>query len=435
MGKAECKRVTCCTLWTPTHICICVFPCSCVKTFGASVADYLASVGRQDVNVLIAQVRTTCPAIALARALLHGCAPCRAPMCWAQSPPASLKPWPWRRQVGCSHGGVCVRVSACSEVRGRKGAEQAQYPQRPRGTPWQMADVIILTVGYNNKDVEREGSDHLYTTLPGLQTNLTNAVVAAGTRGVGTLHSSLRHLPLVGAARGTPVIMVLVNAGQIALDSLDAQPPAIVEAFYPAFGAPAIVAQVRLPAALRPSHCVLPMRCLGSLLPAALWCDQHVGPSAIHHVPPCVCFGHRHLRCWSGNSGMRRGGVQSHLLSFFSSLPSCVNGRGPHIPLLQCVFQVHGPRDLLVWRRPLVLDVRVDVQACSQTAAEHPFMQRSSLHRFPCRCCSFGARVAPRRPANASTTVQAGSNFSLPISCATALAPGETTSGDEVRAQ
>ena len=38
--------------------------------------------------------------------------------------------------------------------------------------------------------------------------------------------------------------MVLVNAGQIAVDSLAAQPPALVEAFYPAFGAPAVVAQV-----------------------------------------------------------------------------------------------------------------------------------------------------------------------------------------------
>lgn len=39
--------------------------------------------------------------------------------------------------------------------------------------------------------------------------------------------------------------MLLINAGQIAIDSLAAQPPAIIEAFYPAFGAPAIVAQVR----------------------------------------------------------------------------------------------------------------------------------------------------------------------------------------------
>ena len=41
--------------------------------------------------------------------------------------------------------------------------------------------------------------------------------------------------------------MLLINAGQIALDSLAAQPPALVEAFYPSFGAPAIVAQVRDP--------------------------------------------------------------------------------------------------------------------------------------------------------------------------------------------
>ena len=89
-----------------------------------------------------------------------------------------------------------------------------------------MADVVILAVGYNNADVEREGADHLYTTLPALQQMLADAVIAAA------------------RARGVPVVMVLVNAGQIATDTLAAQPDALVEAYYPAFGAPALARQL-----------------------------------------------------------------------------------------------------------------------------------------------------------------------------------------------
>ena len=88
------------------------------------------------------------------------------------------------------------------------------------------ADVVILAVGYNNADVEREGADHNYTTLPPLQQQLADAVIAAA------------------RARGVPVVMLLVNAGQIATDTLAAQPDALVEAFYPAFGAPALVRQL-----------------------------------------------------------------------------------------------------------------------------------------------------------------------------------------------
>lgn len=58
------------------------------------------------------------------------------------------------------------------------------------------------------------------------------------------MSSVISGLTHAAAARGVPVAMLLINAGQIALDSLAAQPPAIVEAFYPSFGAPAIVAQV-----------------------------------------------------------------------------------------------------------------------------------------------------------------------------------------------
>ncbi len=74
--------------------------------------------------------------------------------------------------------------------------------------------------------VEREGSDHTYTTLPPIQQAFAVQVLAAA------------------KARGIPVVMVLINAGQIATDTLPTQPDALVEAFYPAFGAPALARQL-----------------------------------------------------------------------------------------------------------------------------------------------------------------------------------------------
>ena len=86
------------------------------------------------------------------------------------------------------------------------------------------ADVTLLALGYSNAAVEREGADHAYTGLPGLQPSLLAQVLAA--------------------AAGRPVVLLLVNAGQVALDSLPQLPGAVVECFYPAFGAPAIVRQL-----------------------------------------------------------------------------------------------------------------------------------------------------------------------------------------------
>jgi beta-glucosidase-like glycosyl hydrolase len=105
------------------------------------------------------------------------------------------------------------------------------------------ADVVFLCVGYNNADVEREGADHDYTTLPPLQEQLADDVISAA------------------SARGVPVVMILVNAGQIAFDTLKAQPDVTIEAFYPSFGAPAIARQIfglsnrwgRLPYTLYPA--------------------------------------------------------------------------------------------------------------------------------------------------------------------------------------
>lgn len=84
------------------------------------------------------------------------------------------------------------------------------------------ADATILIVGYSNALIEREGADHTFTGLPATQEVLVRGVLAA--------------------ARG-PVVLVLVNAGAIALEP-ELQPAAVVEAFYPAFGAPAIVRQL-----------------------------------------------------------------------------------------------------------------------------------------------------------------------------------------------
>lgn len=88
------------------------------------------------------------------------------------------------------------------------------------------ADAVLLMLGYSNAAVEQEGADHAFITLPGQQGALADAVIAAA------------------AARGAPCVLVLVNAGQIALDTLAVQPPALVEAFYPGFGALEVVAQI-----------------------------------------------------------------------------------------------------------------------------------------------------------------------------------------------
>ena len=89
-----------------------------------------------------------------------------------------------------------------------------------------QADVVVIAVGYTNRDVEREGADHNYTVLPPVQAQFAGQVLAAA------------------KARGVPVVMVLINAGQIAVDTLLPAPDALVEAFYPAFGAPALARQL-----------------------------------------------------------------------------------------------------------------------------------------------------------------------------------------------
>lgn len=67
--------------------------------------------------------------------------------------------------------------------------------------------------------MEREGYDRVNITLPGVQPQFIEAILATG----------------------TPTVLVLINGGSVAIDKLATDVPAIVEAFYPGyFGAPAM---------------------------------------------------------------------------------------------------------------------------------------------------------------------------------------------------
>jgi len=72
------------------------------------------------------------------------------------------------------------------------------------------ADVCVLVLG-NSKNQEHEGKDRGDTALPGLQESFAHQVLALG----------------------KPVVLILVNGGAIAIDSLVDGPHAIVEAFNP----------------------------------------------------------------------------------------------------------------------------------------------------------------------------------------------------------
>jgi xylan 1,4-beta-xylosidase len=85
------------------------------------------------------------------------------------------------------------------------------------------ADVVLLCLGNDAVSVEHEGVDRPSSRLPGIQATFAAQVVAAA------------------SAVGAKVVVVLVNAGALAIDDLAPTVPAIVEAFYPTFGAPALI--------------------------------------------------------------------------------------------------------------------------------------------------------------------------------------------------
>lgn len=75
----------------------------------------------------------------------------------------------------------------------------------------QQADQIVLCLGIGI-DQEHEGIDRVSITLPGLQESFASKILALG----------------------KPTVIVLINAGGIAIDNLIPHTPAIIEAFYPA---------------------------------------------------------------------------------------------------------------------------------------------------------------------------------------------------------
>jgi len=81
------------------------------------------------------------------------------------------------------------------------------------------ADAVVLVLGID-KTVEQEGTDRTDTALPGLQESFAQQVLSLG----------------------KPTVLVLVNGGQLAIDSLVKGPVAIVEAFNPAVMGPRAIA-------------------------------------------------------------------------------------------------------------------------------------------------------------------------------------------------
>ena len=86
----------------------------------------------------------------------------------------------------------------------------------------EAADYIVLMLGLN-LTIEDEGLDRHNITLPGVQEQLAQAIIAIG----------------------KPTVVVLINGGVIAIDWISENSPAIIEAWYPGFfGATAIATTV-----------------------------------------------------------------------------------------------------------------------------------------------------------------------------------------------
>ena len=75
----------------------------------------------------------------------------------------------------------------------------------------EAADVAVFFGGLDTDDVEREGHDRVDLGLPGVQSDLIKRV----------------------AATGTPVVLVLLNGGAVAIEDVLDDVDCVVEAFYP----------------------------------------------------------------------------------------------------------------------------------------------------------------------------------------------------------
>jgi len=87
---------------------------------------------------------------------------------------------------------------------------KSSYLYDLNGIDSQAADYAIVFVGLDQSQ-ETEGLDRYNISLPGVQNELVQAV----------------------ATTSTPVVVVLINGGALAIEWIKANIPAIVEAFYP----------------------------------------------------------------------------------------------------------------------------------------------------------------------------------------------------------
>jgi len=83
------------------------------------------------------------------------------------------------------------------------------------------ADYVVLLLGIN-QSIEREALDRVTITLPGVQEEFAHTILNIG----------------------KPTVIVLVNGGIVAIDSLKEPAPAIIEAFYPGYWGGVAIADV-----------------------------------------------------------------------------------------------------------------------------------------------------------------------------------------------
>jgi hypothetical protein len=142
------------------------------------------------------------------------------------------------------------------------------------------ADVVVLCLGIT-KDQEREGVDRADTALPGLQNRFARLVFATG----------------------TPVVLVLVHGGQVAIDGLVDPPAAIVEAFNPNdIGGTALARTLfglenrwgKLPYTIYPYSAMQAFDMVPR--PNAVWPGEPVGEAPLHDLPLQRDAGLRHGR-------------------------------------------------------------------------------------------------------------------------------------------
>jgi len=83
------------------------------------------------------------------------------------------------------------------------------------------ADYVVLVLGID-ETIEKEGHDRIQITLPGVQEQFVQAILATG----------------------KPTAMVLINGGIVAIDKLKPVVPAIIETFYPGYWGGVAIADV-----------------------------------------------------------------------------------------------------------------------------------------------------------------------------------------------